>query len=149
VLHHTGDLWKAVELLVPLVKSNGGKICIAIYNDQGRKSNMWRVIKKMYCRFPTILKALVLYPVAFGLLGPGIILDFIRGNPFHTLRKYHLTRGMSPWRDVVDWVGGYPYEVAKPEEVFDYFRNQGFILCRLKTNIGLGNNQFVFELSKI
>src|SRR5271157_2499083 len=44
VLHHTGDLWKAAELMVPLVKSNGGKFFIAIYNDEGRKSNVWRII---------------------------------------------------------------------------------------------------------
>lgn len=31
------------------------------------------------------------------------------------------TRGMSPWRDVVDWVGGYPFEVARPEQVFDFY----------------------------
>jgi hypothetical protein len=66
---------------------------------------MWRVIKRMHCRFPTILKPLVLYPIAFVLLGPGIIVDFMRGKPFHSLKKYHLTHGMSPWRDVVDWVG--------------------------------------------
>ena len=87
------------------------------------------MIKKMYRRFPKILKPLVLYPFGLILLGSGIILDSIKLKPFRILRKYYLTRGMSPWRDVVDWVGGYPYEVAKPEEGFDYFRIRGFILC--------------------
>jgi 2-polyprenyl-6-hydroxyphenyl methylase/3-demethylubiquinone-9 3-methyltransferase len=64
VLHHTGDLWKAADLIVPLVKTDGGKIFIAIYNDQGRKSSVWRKVKKTYCRFPAILKPLVLYPFA-------------------------------------------------------------------------------------
>ena len=27
---------------------------------------------------------------------------------------------MTPWRDVIDWVGGYPFEVSRPEEVFDF-----------------------------
>jgi 2-polyprenyl-6-hydroxyphenyl methylase/3-demethylubiquinone-9 3-methyltransferase len=31
---------------------------------------------------------------------------------------------MSAWRDVVDWVGGYPFEVAKPERVFDFYFKQ-------------------------
>ena len=145
VLHHTGDLWRALDLLVPLVKSDGGKVFIVIYNDQGRKSDIWTMIKKTYCRFPAVLKPLILYPVGLFLLGPSILLDFVRLKPFHTLRKYYLTRGMSPWRDVVDWVGGYPYEVAKPEEVFDFFRNRGFVLQRLQTTTGFGNNQFVFE----
>jgi 2-polyprenyl-3-methyl-5-hydroxy-6-metoxy-1,4-benzoquinol methylase len=148
VLHHTGDLWTAAELIVPLVKADGGKIFIAIYNDQGRKSKAWRVVKKTYCQLPVILKPLVLYPVGLIILGPGILRDFIKLKPFDTLRKYYLRRGMSPWRDIVDWVGGYPYEVAKPEEVFDFFRNRGCALCRLKTMTGFGNNQFVFELKE-
>jgi 2-polyprenyl-6-hydroxyphenyl methylase/3-demethylubiquinone-9 3-methyltransferase len=52
---------------------------------------------------------------------------------------------MSAWRDLVDWVGGYPFEVAKPEEIFDFYRNKGFRLDKLQTcGAGLGCNQFVF-----
>jgi hypothetical protein len=29
-------------------------------------------------------------------------------------------RGMSPWRDLIDWVGGLPFEVAKPEAILDF-----------------------------
>ena len=56
--------------------------------------------------------------------------------------------GMSPWRDVVDWVGGYPFEVAKPEEVFEFYRDRGFNLVTLKTCGGRGCNEFVFEKRK-
>lgn len=145
VLHHTGDLWRAAELIIPLVKPAGGKCFIALYNDQGRMSDMWRTVKKTYCVLPTVLKPLILYPAGLYLLGPGIVGDFAKLRPFATLRRYYRSRGMSPWRDVVDWVGGYPYEVAKPEEVFNFFRKRGFELCRLKTTTGLGNNQFIFE----
>ena len=55
---------------------------------------------------------------------------------------------MSPLRDVVDWVGGYPFEVARPEQIFDFYRNRGFLLQRLKTCYGqLGCNEFVFRRS--
>ena len=40
---------------------------------------------------------------------------------------------MNPWHDVVDWVGGYPFEVAKPEQIFEFYRDQGFTLQMLKT----------------
>jgi hypothetical protein len=51
---------------------------------------------------------------------------------------------MSRWHDMVDWVGGYPFEVASPEAVFDFLRDRGFTLQRLKTcRGGLGCNQFV------
>ena len=52
---------------------------------------------------------------------------------------------MSPWRDVVDWVGGYPFEVAKPEDVFEFYRMRGFKMFRLTTcGGGHGCNEFVF-----
>ena len=55
---------------------------------------------------------------------------------------------MDAWRDVVDWVGGYPFKVAKPEEVFDFYRSRGFVLQRLKTCAGgLGCNEYVLMKS--
>jgi 2-polyprenyl-6-hydroxyphenyl methylase/3-demethylubiquinone-9 3-methyltransferase len=51
---------------------------------------------------------------------------------------------MSPWRDVVDWVGGYPYEFAKPEEIFDFYKNRGFALSRQRTFNGNGCDEFLF-----
>jgi 2-polyprenyl-6-hydroxyphenyl methylase/3-demethylubiquinone-9 3-methyltransferase len=51
---------------------------------------------------------------------------------------------MSRWHDLVDWVGGYPFEVAAPEFVFDFYRERGFSLIQMKTcGGGLGCNQFV------
>ncbi len=47
---------------------------------------------------------------------------------------------------MIDWLGGYPFEVAKPEEVFDFYTARGFQLRRLKTTGGsVGCNEFVFE----
>ena len=47
---------------------------------------------------------------------------------------------------MIDWLGGYPFEVAKPETVFGFFRDRGFTLEELKTCGGrLGCNQFVFR----
>jgi 2-polyprenyl-6-hydroxyphenyl methylase/3-demethylubiquinone-9 3-methyltransferase len=52
---------------------------------------------------------------------------------------------MSITTDWHDWLGGYPFEVAKPEEIFDFYKKRGFRLERLKTCAGgLGNNEFVF-----
>jgi hypothetical protein len=52
---------------------------------------------------------------------------------------------MSPWRDLIDWVGGYPFEVAKPEAILDFYLRRGFTLKRLVTCGGsLGCNEYVF-----
>ncbi len=144
VLHHTGQMWRALELVGQLVKP-GGRLFISIYNDQGRKSRQWKVVKRTFCRLPRLLKPLVLIPAGLVIWGPRCLLDALRLKPFETWSKYRERRGMSPWRDVVDWVGGYPFEVAKPEEIFDFYHKRAFILRRLKTTDSFGTNEFVFE----
>ena len=58
-------------------------------------------------------------------------------------------RGMSYWHDLIDWIGGYPFEVAKPEEIFQFYKQRGFQLQQLNTVGGnLGCNEFVFQLDK-
>ncbi|NER34628.1 MAG: class I SAM-dependent methyltransferase [Oscillatoria sp. SIO1A7] len=144
VLHHTGAMWKALENINTLPAENG-KLFISIYNNQGRASNGWKSIKKLYNVLPSLLKYLVLYPSFIRLWLPSTIRDFITGKPFHTWKNYVASRGMSPWWDVVDWVGGYPFEVAKPEEIFDFYRQRGYRLEQLRTCAGgHGCNEFVF-----
>ncbi len=149
VLHHTGAMWDALSNVVDLVDKNG-KLFIAIYNDQGRMSRRWLAIKRVYNRMPASLRFLILWPTFLVLWGPTMIRDLFRGKPFYRWKQYkNSTRGMSAWRDVVDWVGGYPFEVARPEEIFDFFHSRGFQLIKLKTcGGGLGCNEFVFKLDK-
>lgn len=145
VLHHTGAMWRAMELIATLVKPDG-LLFIAIYNDQGWMSRVWKSIKRTYCRLPNFAKPALEIPVGAAMWGPPLTMDLVRGRPFASWRSYYQSRGMSPWRDVVDWVGGYPFEVASPDQVFDFFARRGFRLKRLMTVGGkLGNNQFVFE----
>ena len=54
-------------------------------------------------------------------------------------------RGMSAWHDLVDWVGGLPFEVAKPENIIEFFKARRFDLEKLTTCAGgHGCNQYVF-----
>lgn len=147
VLHHTGAMWQALENTAPLVRP-GGTLFIAIYNYQRVMSPVWLFVKRAYNKLPRWLRWLVLVPALLRLWGPRTIYDLVRGKPFETWRHYaeHSVRGMSAWRDVVDWVGGYPFEVAKSEDIFDFFHNRGFDLRRLRTcGGGLGCNEFVFQ----
>jgi 2-polyprenyl-6-hydroxyphenyl methylase/3-demethylubiquinone-9 3-methyltransferase len=148
VLHHTGNMWKAMANAVGAV-APGGRIFLSIYNDQGFQSRAWRSIKRTYTRLPEGLRKpfaiLVILPIE---LRSALLLT-ARGRPHHYVRtwtEYKRQRGMSRWHDIVDWVGGYPFEVAKPDEIFDFCREHGFELERLKTaGGGLGCNQFVFK----
>jgi len=144
VLHHTGAMWDAIRNATELVAPRG-RLFIAIYNDQGRYSRYWTKIKRLYNVLPSYLRFLVLVPCFVRLRGPMLVRDLLKGQPLRSWRNYGAERGMSPWYDVVDWVGGYPFEVAKPEEIFDFYRLRGFELQRLKTcGGGRGCNEFVF-----
>jgi 2-polyprenyl-3-methyl-5-hydroxy-6-metoxy-1,4-benzoquinol methylase len=145
VLHHTGNLWAALKNVQGNV-ANNGKLFIALYNDQGRTSKIWWKIKKAYVSLPKHLRWIVLIPCYIRLWGPSTIRDIISFRPFNTWNTYKKNRGMSPHRDVVDWVGGFPFEVSKPEEIFSFYRSNGFTLCVLKTCAGgLGCNEYVFQ----
>lgn len=146
VLHHTGAMWQSLENVIPSVRQ-GGMLFIAIYNYQRVMTPVWTWVKRVYNRLPHGLRWLVLGPALIRLWGPRTIHDLLRGKPFYTWRHYaeHSVRGMSAWRDVVDWVGGYPFEVAKPEEIFRFYRDRGFALTNMTTCGGrLGCNEFVF-----
>jgi SAM-dependent methyltransferase len=142
VLHHTGAMWKALENASTLVRP-GGLLFIALYNNQGGASHRWTAIKRTYNRFP-IFRGPLLFLSFLRLHGTGLIRGLLRGRPLQIF-KADQERGMSLWRDLVDWVGGYPFEVADPGEVFEFFKRRGFHLRRLQTTHSLGCNEFVFK----
>jgi 2-polyprenyl-6-hydroxyphenyl methylase/3-demethylubiquinone-9 3-methyltransferase len=147
VLHHTGDMWTAIDNVARLVAADG-RLFISIYNDQGARSRLWRRIKRFYNELPEAART----PYAMLVMAPREALSAavlsLRGHPMDYVRgwtEHKRQRGMSRWHDLVDWVGGYPFEVASPEAVFDRLRASGFRLERLLTCGGsLGCNQFVF-----
>lgn len=149
VLHHTGAMWQALEnALMPLAP--GGKVFVTIYNDQGWKSNFWRFIKRTYCS-GRIGKSLVVSFFVPALIFYGLADDLIRfKNPLKRYDEYKKLRGMSRVNDWFDWLGGYPFEVATPDEVFEFFKERGFFLVKLKTCGGSHSlNEFVFKKGQL
>ncbi len=148
VLHHTGEMWRALENAVIPTKPDG-KLFIAIYNDTGSQARRWHWIKKTYCRLPRILKT----PFAVAVSLPDelkrMASAIIRLKPSEYVRswtQYKNGRGMNRWHDIIDWVGGYPYEVATVDQIFDFYKARGFSLTKITTGgVGLGCNEFVFE----
>jgi 2-polyprenyl-6-hydroxyphenyl methylase/3-demethylubiquinone-9 3-methyltransferase len=145
VLHHTGDMWLALEHASRQVQA-GGNLFIAIYNDQGRTSQVWKAVKKIY-NHSLIGRALITPIFMSCILVRGLVLDLVGWkNPFSRYLEYKKRRGMSLIPDVLDWLGGYPFEVAKPEEIASFYRKRGFtlVVSTLSTGSGRGNNQYVF-----
>lgn len=154
VAHHSGNMWTAIDHLLPLVKP-GGKIVLAIYNDQLYLSRISRAVKQIYQRLPSFIKPL--YVLAIGsasflkrlsitLLASLLRLVTLRNPAVPLLNWFNesQSRGMHGWYDLVDWVGGWPFEVARPEAVFRFVRDRGFTLKEMKTSVGHGCNEFVF-----
>jgi len=144
VLHHTGNMWLALENAIRPVLPQG-KLFIALYNDQGIFSTAWKAIKLRYGRSILWRPPIVAGCGSFLVLG-GLAHDLLlMKNPLKRYTQYKKSRGMSYFTDLLDWLGGYPFEVAKPEVVFDFFRNRGFEMVKLRTVGGrLGCNEFVF-----
>jgi SAM-dependent methyltransferase len=136
VLHHTGDMYKAFQASARLVAKKG-TLAIAIYNKHFT-SSVWKMIKYTYVKSPAIIKKLLVWLVLIVKV-PAVMLT-TRRNPFSK------ERGMSYYYDIVDWVGGYPYEYASPTEITQFFEQRGFKLMKLvKTQGFTGCNEFVFE----
>jgi 2-polyprenyl-6-hydroxyphenyl methylase/3-demethylubiquinone-9 3-methyltransferase len=59
-------------------------------------------------------------------------------------------RGMKWYTDVIDWLGGYPYESASPEEITQFMAQRDFTLVNsFKTGrrlgfFGTGNAEYLF-----
>lgn len=144
VLHHTGAMWQALEN-ARLPVAPGGKLFIAIYNDQGLRSRAWLKVKRVYV---SGLAGKLLVPMIFipYFIAGGLTKDLLRGrSPWARYAEYKKSRGMSIVHDWIDWLGGYPFEVARPEEILSFYRERGFTLEKMITcGGGLGNNQFVF-----
>jgi hypothetical protein len=138
-------MWKALENASLLVRP-GGLLFIALYNNQGGTSRRWTAIKRTYNRFP-VSRGPLLALSFLRLHGTELIRGLLRGRPLQIF-EIDKRRGMSLWRDLVDWVGGYPFEVADPGEVFEFFKKRGFHLTRLQTTHSLGCNEFVFRCDR-
>ncbi|MBI3168591.1 MAG: methyltransferase domain-containing protein [Chloroflexi bacterium] len=148
VLHHTGVLWQALyNAQIPV--RQGGLLFVAIYNDQGIISSLWKIVKRFYCSgwFGRMLMSMIFYPIFFL---SGLLIDLIHlQNPATRYREHKKYRGMSLLHDWRDWLGGYPFEPAEPGRIINFYKNLGFELVHLQpTGHGFGNNQFLFRRVK-
>ena len=142
VLHHTGAMWQAMENVVTLVAPNG-RLFIALYNDQGWLSRMWLAVKRAYCCCTPGRWAMTAIWVP-GFFARMCVASLVAGR--NKFAAYHHERGMSPVHDWIDWIGGLPFEVAKPDDVIRFHEQRGFELLKLTRTTSLGCNQFVFRL---
>ncbi len=137
-------MWKALDLVTIPVK---GVLVIAIYNDQGWQTALWKRFKRRYVLSGAASRKF-LEILSFAAIWGGSLLYYSsRLQPWTTFskwRNYNRNRGMSPWTDVVDWAGGYPFEAATPEQVVAFYEQRHLTLQFSKLTKRNGCNEFVF-----
>jgi len=132
VLHHTGDLNRALRAAARLVRP-GGLFCFALYR-RTMLCPLWRIEKRWYSRaserrqrvaqavFRAVLKAKL-------RLSGGSFDRYI--HDYH-----HANRGMDFQHDLHDWLGGYPYESISPAAVHGLMSTLGLELEREFVQMG-------------
>jgi SAM-dependent methyltransferase len=122
VLHHTGSMWEAIKNAADMVKP-GGYFFLAIY--QGVDTYEYDLnLKKKYNKAGYLGKKKLewtefIWPLMKKRLRHN-------ENPFKWNEKR--IRGMNFYHDIIDWLGGLPYEVATDKQIDDFLRPLGFTM---------------------
>jgi 2-polyprenyl-6-hydroxyphenyl methylase/3-demethylubiquinone-9 3-methyltransferase len=125
VLHHTGDIWNAVKNAADCVDP-GGLFWISLYAKGPlypthlalkKKYNASTIFGKRWMEFRFYIFPMMMYRLSH------------YQNPFSW--NYTKERGMNVYHDIVDWLGGLPYEVASVEEVTAFCNDLGFEKIRV------------------
>jgi glycosyltransferase involved in cell wall biosynthesis/SAM-dependent methyltransferase len=132
VLHHTGAMWEAVARSAACVRP-GGLLAIALYNRHWM-SPVWLRIKRLYNRSGRLVRAALVW----GYYGVRAGARLLKGR-----QQFGVRRGMSLYHDVVDWVGGLPYEYASEQEVVRRLAALGFALVHTNRTHSTGCNEFL------
>lgn len=145
VLHHTGNMYQALENITLLTHAES-KLYIALYNDNQRfmegTSSFWLKAKKIYNKCGSLEKRLFqfIYTAYYVI---GLTLNLV--NPITYIKNYHSLRGMSFMIDIKDWLGGYPYEYASKEKIISFFRERGFDVVKTSPARSIGCNEFLLN----
>lgn len=145
VLHHTGNMYQALEN-VTLLAHPKSTLYLALYNDNQRilegSSKFWVRAKRLYNKCSPLEKKLLetLYITYYliGLIANG-------RNPISYIKNYQSLRGMNFLTDIKDWLGGYPYEYATVKEIIEFFKTKEFDCKKTVPARSIGCNEFFFK----
>jgi hypothetical protein len=150
VLHHTGNMWVAIDNCLELLK-RGGDLHLMLYRD-AHLAPVWKWIKMTYSMSPSAVQ----WIMRNGFAGVQVLGLLARGrNPLRVMRNYGArNRGMSWYTDSTDWIGGYPFEYASAEEVTERLKLKGLSLVKISPKPpdkkpigwkGTGSYQYIFR----
>lgn len=139
VLHHTGNMHRAIEVAARRVKP-GGIFTFVIYNRHFT-SPIWKAIKGKYNKSPVFTQRMLIW-----IFMPVIFLTKFTVTGRNPLR---MKRGMDFMHNIVDWLGGYPCEYASISEMIRLLESLGLkVLRTIPACVPTGCNEFVYQVSK-
>jgi SAM-dependent methyltransferase len=134
VLHHTGNMNLALKNSAARVDDHG-LFMIAIYNRHW-SSLPWRSIKWLYNKMGTFGQKSFIWIFTPIILVAKFLVTF--RNPLK------MKRGMDFMHNIVDWVGGYPYEYASVLEMTETMNKLGLeVLLVRHAVVPTGCNEFI------
>jgi 2-polyprenyl-6-hydroxyphenyl methylase/3-demethylubiquinone-9 3-methyltransferase len=147
VLHHTGEVWKAIDLAASRVVP-GGLFYIALYSADVQKDpspEFWLEVKQRYVNSGWVTRRRMDWWYVWRFM--------MHRNParipvvLKRMRDHSKTRGMKMFTDIRDWLGGWPMEFVWDAEAVTFVENRGFRLKEIAT--GQANTEFLFERSHV
>ena len=110
---------------------------VSIYNHHWT-SPLWKKLKQVYCFSPKTIKKIIIYSFA-----PLIWVAKLCVTKKWPSKK---ERGMDFFFDVVDWVGGYPYEYVSINEFSRLCQRENLITVRVSAaTVPTGCNEFILR----
>jgi 2-polyprenyl-6-hydroxyphenyl methylase/3-demethylubiquinone-9 3-methyltransferase len=138
VLHHTGAMWQAIDNTSRLV-APGGLLWISLY-AKGPRYAADLALKRKFNASGRLGKRV--------MISRRILKRMLRRvrhfqNPFAWNQR--VGRGMNVYHDIIDWLGGLPYETATADEVVTFMRQRGFALERIEVKTDGACSKYVLS----
>ncbi len=129
VLHHTGDVWQALANAMETVAPDG-RFYVALYSeDREKRLQYWLDIKERYANAGPLKKELMFLH--------NVLSDRMKWKPWkigklmRQAKKSKESRGMSLFTDIRDWLGGWPMQFVKDQDVVQFAEARGFSLEKI------------------
>lgn len=141
VLHHTGDMWRALELAVPCIAPTG-LFYLALYaREQYHDTEAVLALKRRYHGAGPLQRVFMEAELAWSH-----ILQRRPGNLLRLpalAREYRESRGMAILPDIRDWLGGWPMEFASIAATHGCLAAHGLAMVRIA--FGQANTEYLFQ----
>lgn len=146
VLHHTGDMWRAIRNAQRLVAKDG-YFYLALYSadaDFQPSKEFWLKTKQEYNQAGPLKKRYMVYWYVWRF---GMQRELKRlPQVLKQIVTYRVKRGMNYFADVRDWLGGWPMEYAADQDVVDLLEGE-FDFRLVNVTTGEACSEFLFERS--